>query len=113
MMTAVYIAIVVVMTAIGSLGAISFKRTTMLSERFIGYFKIKWLYIGVALYVTASLFNFYMLTKIDYSVMLPLTSVTYIWTAIFSKVFYKEVINWQKIVAIGLIIAGAILIATA
>lgn len=113
MIIALYIAIVVVMTAIGSLGAISFKRTTMLSDKVLGYLKVKWLYIGVLLYVTASIFNFYMLTKIDYSVMLPLTSVTYIWTAIFSKVFYKEIINWQKIVAIGLIIAGAILIATA
>ena len=112
-MLALHIAIVVFMTAIGSLGAISFKRTTMAANKFIKYFKTKWLYIGIALYVTASLFNFYMLTKIPYSVMLPLTSVTYIWTVIFSKVFYKEIINWQKIVAIGLIIAGAILIATA
>jgi len=112
-MIALFIAIVIFMTALGSLGAICFKRTTMSGRGLLGYFKVKWLYFGISLYLAAALFNFYMLTKIDYSVMLPLTSITYIWTAVFSKIFYNEIINWQKITAIGLITMGAVLIATA
>lgn len=43
--------------------------------------------------------------------VLPLTSITYIWTLVISYKFLKEKITFKKIIGIILIIVGAIIIA--
>ena len=52
-----------------------------------------------------------MLKKIlDYSVILPLTSLTYIWTMVLSYFILKERITVKKIAGVCLILVGAIII---
>jgi len=72
--------------------------------------KNKNLYIGGGLYLIAAFINIYVLRYIDYSTVLPLTSMTYIWTMILSFFVLKEKMTIQKIIgAIG-IVMGAVLI---
>lgn len=71
----------------------------------------KHLYLGGGLYVVAALLNIYVLRFLDYSVVLPLTSFTYIWTMILSYYLLGEKISKKKIVGIVLILTGAVMVA--
>lgn len=59
------------------------------------------------LYLASALLNIYVLRYLDYSVVLPLTSFTYIWTMVFSYFILKEKITGKKIIGVALILAGA------
>ncbi|MFR2167688.1 MAG: hypothetical protein ACLS5W_07540 [Coprococcus sp.] len=45
------------------------------------------------MYLVSALLNIYVLRYLDYSVVLPLTSVTYIWTMVISYFILKEKIS--------------------
>lgn len=68
------------------------------------------LYIGGGLYLISALMNIYVLKYLDYSVTLPLTSITYIWTMIISYIILKERITYKKIFGVIFICFGAVLI---
>lgn len=68
----------------------------------------KHFYLGGILYFVSSLLNIYILRYLEYSVVLPLTSITYIWTLILSYFFLKENITVKKVIGIIAIIIGAI-----
>ena len=68
------------------------------------------LYIGGALYLFAAVLNIYVLRYLDYSTVLSLNSLTYVWTMILSYFILKEKISIQKAAgAVGIVI-GAVLI---
>ncbi len=68
-------------------------------------------YCGGFLYLIAALINIYVLKFLDYSVVLPLTSITYIWTMIISYKFLSEKISIKKISGVVLILIGTMFIA--
>ncbi len=68
-------------------------------------------YCGGFLYLIAALINIYVLKFLDYSVVLPLTSITYIWTMIISYKFLSEKISTKKISGVVLILIGTMFIA--
>lgn len=71
------------------------------------------IWAGGVLYGLAALLNIYLLRKLPYSVVLPLTSVTYIWTLCVSRALLGERITVRKLLGVGLIVAGAcMLVAT-
>ncbi len=107
-MTRYYI-ILIVMTIIGSIASLFLKKASN-SETIIKLLKNKNIYIGGFLYLLSALLNIYILRYLDYSVVLPLTSITYIWTLIISYCILKEKISFKKILGITLIILGAIVI---
>lgn len=69
-----------------------------------------WLYGGGALYLIAAGINVSVLKYLQYSVVLPLTSLTYVWTLIISYYFLHEHIGREKIIGITLIVIGSILV---
>ncbi|MBR1390138.1 MAG: EamA family transporter [Lachnospiraceae bacterium] len=69
------------------------------------------LYIGGFLYVASAAINIIVLRYLDYSVVLPLTSFTYIWTMVLANIMLKEKISAKKIVGVMFIIAGAVCVA--
>ena len=95
--------LLLLMTFIGSVAAIFLKKATITN-------KYKNIFIGGLLYFITALMNIYILKFLDYSVVLPLTSLTYIWTLILAGIYYKEKINKKKTIGIILILIGAILI---
>lgn len=101
---------VFLMTAMGAIASIFFKKASG-SNNILGVLKNPNLYIGGFLYCTAALLNIYVLKFLDYSVVLPLTSITYIWTMVLSFFMLNEKISKKKILGVLCIILGAILVA--
>lgn len=110
MSKAVLFPIIAVMTMMGSLGGFYFKRCsaggslgprTLLNPN---------LYIGGAFYVLSALVNIWVLHYMEYSVLMPMLGITYIWSLILSVVFLHEKFSIRKLFGIVLIVAGAALI---
>ena len=68
------------------------------------------LYIGGFLYLASALVDIYVLRYLDYSAALPFTAITYIWTLLLAYFVLKEKISKKKIMGVGMIILGAILV---
>ena len=72
----------------------------------------RYLYLGGSLYIICALLNIWVLKYLDYSKMLPLTSITYIWTLNFSFCdIQRKKISIKKLVGIIAISIGAYLVA--
>jgi drug/metabolite transporter (DMT)-like permease len=98
------------MTAMGSVAALFFKRAS-------SFISIKQLltnvnlYIGGGIYVACAALNIIVLRYLEYSVVLPVTSLTYVWTLIIAVTFLKEKATKRKVAGLAFIICGAVLIA--
>ncbi len=101
-----------VMTVSGTFGALFFKRAI---SRQAGVNIIKLaltpsLYIGGLFYVLGASTNIILLRFMDYSVIYPMTSLTYIWTLIVSYLMLGEKITRDKLFAIFFIVAGVVVL---
>lgn len=68
------------------------------------------LYIGTGLYLLSAIINIIVLRYLNYSVVLPLTSITYVWTMVISYLFLKEKVGIKKLLGVSFIIIGCICI---
>lgn len=69
---------------------------------------IRWLIIGLLSYGAGAILNIIALGYMPYTIVFPLTSITYIWTFILSYRLLGEPITKRKMAGIALIIIGAI-----
>lgn len=99
--------LLLIMTFLGSAASLFLKKASGF-EGIIGMLKNVNLYIGGGLYLASAVLNIVVLRYLDYSVVLPLTSITYIWTMLLSYGVLKEKITKKKIGGVCLIIIGAI-----
>lgn len=105
-----YYILILCMTLMGSIASLFLKKA-LGSESIIKLlFNIN-LYVGGFIYVAAAVLNIVVLRKLNYSVVLPLTAVTYIWTMVLSYYILKEKIGSKKIIGVALIIIGAVCVA--
>ena len=110
MIDPLYIALLVFMTLMGASAALLLKRASSFKsakELLMNYN----FYAGGLLYFFGAFINIYILRYLDYSTVLPLTSITYIWTMLLSSLILKERIGPNKIIGVIGILAGAALIA--
>lgn len=103
----IHFALLIAMTLLGSIASLFLKRASG-AGGIIKLLKNVNLYLGGLLYLIAAVINIYVLRFLEYSIVLPLTSITYIWTMILSYIILKEHISKKKIVGVFLIIIGAI-----
>ena len=68
-------------------------------------------YLGGVLYVLSALGNIFLLKKLPYAIVLPLGSITYIWTMFLSNRLLGEKITRRKILGMVIIVAGVTLVA--
>lgn len=101
--------VILLMTVLGAVAGLFLKRASGSNGIVAMLFNIN-LYIGGSLYLVAALLNIYVLRFMEYSVVLPLTSITYIWTMVVSYLFLKEKITKKKIAGVCLIVVGAIVL---
>ncbi len=104
-----YYILLIIMTLLGSVGSLFIKRVSGLNN-VLGIFKDVNLYIGGILYLSAAILNIKLLQVLDYSIVLPLASLTFIWTMVLSHLFLKEKITKKKIGGVILIILGVIFV---
>jgi len=101
----------IIMTILGSIGAIFFKFVSnYLSLKKVKY-AIACLIVGGLFYGCAALLNIYVLTIFPYSIVFPLTSITYIWTLTLGYFLLKEKVSWRQLFGCSLIILGCFFIA--
>lgn len=99
------------MTLMGAVASVFFKRASDsdgLKSLLMNYN----LYVGGGLYFIASLVNIFVLKFLDYSVVLPLTSFTYMWTILFAVYILDEKMTVKKILGTICIIIGAVFVAS-
>ena len=84
----------ILMTLMGSFGSLFLKKSTQIEKNI---FCNKYFYIGGGLYL---------LKKFDYSTLLPLTSLTYLWSIILAKIFLKEFLSAKKIIGLSFLMLG-------
>lgn len=94
------------MTLLGSCGCFLLKRSTEhgLSVKLL--LRNLNFYFGGLTYFLSAVLNIVLLKYLDYAIVLPLTSVTYVWSMILAHFFLHEKITKGKICGMALILAG-------
>lgn len=99
--------LLVLMTFLGALGALFLKKSSN-HDTVLNQIKSPNLYLGGVFYGAGAVLNIHILNFLRYTVVMPMTSLTYIWTMFFSYYFLKEKITKRKMAGIFLIVAGAV-----
>jgi multidrug transporter EmrE-like cation transporter len=96
---------------IGSLGAAGLKAGSKRLERNLPSLFTNWrLAAGVGAYLVSSVFFVFGLKEGELSVLYPLVSLGYMWTLLWSRVFFGEQVTRFKLVGLALILAGVSLL---
>ena len=105
----IYLA-VLVMTLIGAMGAFFLK---IGMDRVAGpadLFRTPQLYAGGCFYLAGAALNILLLRRLDYSVLYPMTALTYVWSMALSASFLGERVTRQKIFGVATILFGVFLL---
>lgn len=97
------------MTLVGSLASLSLKHGIR-NLNFKTIYVNKYILFGLGLYIFAAILNIYVLGVMPYSQVLPLTSLTYVWTLCFASFFFKEKMSVLKVIGVFFILLGVYLI---
>ena len=103
-------AYLVIMTLIGSFAALFLKKASG-SKNIKALISNINLYISGGLYFLSGCINIYILRFLPYSVVFPMTSITYIWIMVISYFALKERISIKKIIGTALILIGVVTLA--
>ncbi|HMC63273.1 MAG TPA: EamA family transporter [Candidatus Solibacter sp.] len=91
---------------VGSFGAVFLKMGAAHLTRSLLSF-LNWrLAFGVALFLGSSVFYAAGIKGGQLSVLYPMVSLGYIWTLLWSRLFFKESLTKQKFLGLGLILLG-------
>ena len=104
--------LLIAMTLMGAFGAYFLKRASG-ADGLMKLLRTPAFYLGGGLYGLSAILNILLLRILPYSVVLPLTSLTYIWTAIIGWKLLNEKITRRMVTGIACIIAGVLLLVTA
>lgn len=105
------ILLVLAASFIGSFGAVFLKMGAGRLHRDILSLLLNWrLAAGVALYLLSFVFYFLGLRVGELSVLYPMVALGYIWTMVWSRIFFGEPFSRRKMGGIGLILMGVVLL---
>ena len=104
------IALVFVASVIGSFGAVFLKKGAARLDGTVWSFLNSRLVLGVALYLGSSVFYALGLRGGDLSVLYPMVSLGYVWTLLWSRLFFRETFTLQKIAGLALVLLGVIFV---
>ncbi len=101
------LALVFTASFIGSFGAVFLKSGAAKLNRGLRYLILNFrLALGVALFLLSSYFFVLGMRRGELSVLYPLVSLGYIWTMIWSRLFFGEPVTRAKLFGLFLILAG-------
>jgi drug/metabolite transporter (DMT)-like permease len=95
---------------VGSFGAVFLKLGAMRLNKSVWSFVNSRLILGVALYLASTVIYLSALHGGELSVLYPMVSLGYIWTLLWSKLFFHEPIGRHKFAGLGLIVMGVVLV---
>jgi len=103
--------LVFVASFIGSFGAVFLKSGAGRLHRDLKLLVRNWrLAIGVAFFLLSSFFFILGVRNGELSVLYPMVSLGYIWTLLWSRLFFGEPFTRNKFLGIGLILLGIIVL---
>lgn len=105
--------ILLVFTAsfIGSFGAVFLKWGAGMLHRDLRSLIYNWrLAVGIALYLLSFVFYYMGLRVGELSVLYPMVALGYVWTVVWSKLFFGEPFSSRKIGGLLLIVVGVVLL---
>jgi len=91
---------------IGSFGAVFLKKGAARLDGSILSFVNSELIFGVALFLGSSVFYALGIRGGQLSVLYPMVSLGYLWTLLWSRLFFKEPLTASKFLGLGLILLG-------
>jgi multidrug transporter EmrE-like cation transporter len=92
---------------VGSFGAVFLKSGAARLQMNVKSILTNWrLVVGVGMYLLSSVFFVFGVRKGELSVLYPLVALGYMWTVVWSRVFFGEPLTRSKFIAVGLILVG-------
>lgn len=101
--------LLLVMTWLGAIASLCLKKAANRGN-LCEIIKTPFLYAGGLLYASSATLNIILLKNLEYSVVLPMTSITYIWTLVLSHYFLNEKIGFRNMIGVLGIVIGAVMI---
>ncbi len=96
---------------IGSFGAVFLKSGAGRLHRDIKTVILNWrLALGVGFYLLSSFFFVLGVRRGELTILYPMVSLGYVWTLLWSRLFFKESMTRNKFLGIGLVLAGIVLL---
>ena len=99
------------MTFLGAMGAYFFKKASVQVTNIRTLLGSKELYLGGLLYVISAVMNILLLRYLQYSILYPLTAITYVWTAFLAHFLLGEKLSGRILWGIVVICAGVVCLA--
>lgn len=93
-------------SVIGSFGAVFLKMGAARLNGSVMSFVNSRLMIGITMYLGSSVFYAFGIKGGQLSVLYPMVSLGYIWTLLWSKLFFDEPLTKAKFLGLGLILLG-------
>ena len=105
-----FLCAVLLMTLCGSLGALFFKRGAADVTGLQTMVTSPKLWLGGCFYLAGAVMNILLLRIYAYSVVYPLTSLTYVWSLALSAALLHERVSARKLLGVAAICLGAFLL---
>ena len=102
-------ALLVAMTFMGAVAALFLKKSCA-NPGLFSIMKAPSFYLGGGLYFITALINIYLLKFMDYSIVLPFTALTYVWSTLLSARFLHEKVSKKQMAGLALIVIGVCLL---
>jgi len=97
------IALIAGMTFLGALGGFWFKKVSRVTKPVQKLFRFL---LGCVFYGLAAILNIIVLHHMPYTIVFPLTAITYVWTFLLSFFILGEKLNGYKLAGLGCILIG-------
>ncbi len=105
--------LIVCMTLLSAFGGYYLKKASGVTKNFWKLLMNKYLWLGGMMYVVSTVFMIWLLQVTEYSVAVPLGSMTYVWSLFIAKYLLGETITKRRIAGICCIVAGVVIMAPA
>lgn len=105
------IVLVLIGSFIGSFGAVFLKASSGGLQRTFRSFLLNWkLMVGIFFYLLSSVFFVMGLKHGELTILYPLVSLGYVWTLLWSRLFFHEPLTRTKFLGLGTILCGIVLL---
>lgn len=105
------ILLVLLASFIGSFGAVFLKAGAGRLHRELHTLLLNWrLAAGIGMYVLSLVFYMAGIREGELSILYPMVSLGYIWTMLWSRLFFREPISRKKVAGLALILVGIVLL---
>lgn len=101
---------VLAMTLVGAAGAFFLKAGMDRADSLRKVFQTPRIYLGGCCYLAGAGLNILLLRWMDYSVLYPMTALTYIWSMLLSAAFLGERLTRRKLVGVAAILVGVLIL---